>query len=237
MHSPKLTLCFVLLVSACGGGSSASFDKVYEGGQYHLGPVDYDETDFHNACAPSTKYSQQVRQAQGNMLAGVWNGLDDIGSFCDTCILVKTARGKEAVLRVVTYGATTTNSIDVSQNAFDDLNSGEFPREMTWQLTKCPDTGAVIYEFQTAANPDWTSLWVRNARVPLEKVEVKSAKHSSFTALERAADGTLTDNQGFGQGQFTIKLTGIDGSTYSDTFDWPANGLGGRTLVGEGNFD
>ncbi|HSI05896.1 MAG: hypothetical protein ACAI38_14050 [Myxococcota bacterium] len=236
MHSPKPILALALVMSACGG-SSATFDTVYEGGQYHLGPVNYDETHFHNACAPATKYSQQVRQAQGDMLAGVWSGLDDIGNFCDTCILVKTAQGKEALLRVVTYGDTTKNSIDVSQNAFDILNSGEFPREMTWQLTKCPETGGVIYEFQTAANEDWTSLWVRNARVPLEKVEVKSVKHASFTKLERAADGTLTDTQGFGRGQFTIKLTGIDGGTYSDTFEWPANGLGGRTLVGEGNFD
>lgn len=236
-HLVALLLAATLL--SCGGedGPPATFDTVYEGGEFHLGPVDYEETHFHNACAPSTKYSAQVRQAEGNMLAGLDASLPNVGGYCDACILVTTAKGKTALLRVVTHGGTTKNSIDVSQNAFDILDSGEYPRTMTWQFAKCAESGSVIYEFQTAANPDWTSLWVRNARVPLKKVEVKSVKHGTFTALERGNDGTLTDNAGFGQGQFTIKLTGIDGSEYSDTFDWPSGGIGGKTLTGKGNFE
>ncbi len=220
-----------------GGGATTTFDKVYEGGEFHLGPVDYEETHFHNACAPATKYSSQVRTAQGDKLAGLDAAIPNVGAYCDSCIKVTTAKGKEALLRVVTYGGTTANSIDVSQNAFDILNSGEYPRTMTWQFAKCPDTGPVIYEFQTAANPDWTSLWVRNARVPLKKVEVKSQKHAQFTVLERGGDGTLTDNAGFGQGSFTFKLTGIDDSTYEETLSWPSGGIGGKTITGKGNFD
>ena len=41
---------------------------------------------------------------------------------------------------------------------------------MTWQFAKCNDTGPMHYEFQTGSNPYWTSLWVRNARVPLTDV-------------------------------------------------------------------
>jgi expansin (peptidoglycan-binding protein) len=217
-------------------GGLTTYGQKYEGGQFHLGPVDYAETAFHNACAPGTKYASSVSQAEGNLLVGLWNGIPNVEGYCDACIYVLTAKGKSAILRVVTYGDTSTNSIDVSQQAFDILNSGEFPRAMTWQFAKCPDTGKVMYEFQTGSSADWTSLWVRNARVPLTKVEVQSANHASYAPLERGSDGTLTDNAGFGTGTFTIRLTGLDGKTVSDTFSWPAGGIAGKTLTGQGNF-
>jgi expansin len=241
-------LCVVsaLAAAACGGEddggdslsttSESTYGQTYTGGVYNLGPVDYSESHFHNACAPAEKYPSAVQKAEGDFLVGLWSGISNVASYCDACILVTTAAGKTALLRVVTYGATTTNSIDLSQNAFDALSSGEYPRTMTWQFAKCPDTGAVMYEFQTAANPDWTSLWVRNARLPLAKVEVQSAKHASFVELQRGTDGTLTDNGGFGTGSFTIRLTGIDGSTHSDTFAWPSK-IGGALLTGKGNLD
>ncbi len=229
--------------SAGNGGSGGStsddlYGQVYEGGEFHLGPVDYEETEWHNACAPLTKYAPAVRAAQGELLAGLWNGIPDVAGYCDACIQVTTAMGKSAVLRVVTYGDTSNNSIDVSPAAYEILNSGEYPRHMTWQLAKCPDTGAVFYEFQTGSSQWWTSLWVRNARLPLSKVEVQSANHAQYVELERGSDGTLTDAAGFGAGEFTIRLTAIDGSEITDTFVCPPdNGIAGQTMRGQGNFE
>ena len=77
---------------------------------------------------------------------------------------------------------------------------------------------------------------MRNARVPLSKVEVMSPNHAAFVALTRGSDGTLTDASGFGAGTFTIRLTGVDGQQVSDTFAWPAAGIAGQTLDGQGNF-
>src|SRR6185312_16248080 len=127
------------------------------------------------------------------LLAGLWDGIPNVAGLCDACITVTTGTGRTAILRVVTYGATSTNSIDVSPDAYTILNANEYPRTMTWQLAECPETGVVNYEFQTASSEWWTSLWVRNARVPLASVEVKSANHPSFVALTRGSDGTLTD--------------------------------------------
>lgn len=213
-----------------------SYGAPYTGGEFHLGPVDWDETKFHNACAPPTKYAASVRAAEGVLLAGLWSGLPNVAGYCDACIRVQTAKGKTAVLRVVTHGDTTKNSIDVSPEAFAILDSGEYPRAMTWQFVECPASGPVLYEFQTGANEWWTSLWVRNARVPLAKVEVKSKNHSAFVALARGTDGTLTDGSGFGKGPFTIRLTGVDGSTYEDSFEWPSPDIAGQRLTGKGNF-
>jgi expansin (peptidoglycan-binding protein) len=219
-----------------GGGVLVTYGPPYQGGQYNLGPVDYAETQFHNACAPSTKYDPRVQAVEGMLLAGLWDGIPNVAGFCDACIWVTTAKGKSAMLRVVTYGQTSTNSIDTSPDAYSILNQNEYPRAMTWQFAKCPDTGPMMYEFQTGSNQWWTSLWVRNARVPVEKVEVQSANHASFIELMRGTDGTLTDASGFGMGKFTIRTTGVDGTQVTDTFAWPSPGIAGAFLTGQGNF-
>ncbi|HEY1957051.1 MAG TPA: hypothetical protein VGH28_15635 [Polyangiaceae bacterium] len=219
-----------------GGGGAVLYGSAYQDGQYNLGPVDYAETQFHNACAPSTKYASDIQSVEGTLLAGLWNGIPNVQDYCDACVLITTGAGKSALLRVVTYGDTSNDSIDVSPDAYAILNSDEYPRAMTWQLAECPATGPMMYEFQTGSSEWWTSLWVRNARVPLAKVEVQSANHATWTALDRGSDGTLTDAAGFGAGTFSIRATGIDGSTVTDTFSWPSGGIAGQTLTGAGNF-
>lgn len=201
-----------------------------------MGPVDYSESAWHNACAPSTKYDPRVQAVEGTLLAGIWNGVPNYSADCDACILVKTAKGKSATLRVVTYGDTSNNSIDVSPEAYAILNSDEYPRSMTWQFTKCPNTGPLLFEFQTGSNEWWTSLWVRNPQVPITKVEVKSANHTSWIALTRADDGTLTDGSGFGAGPFSLRVTGMDGQQVVQDFPWPAAGIAGAFLTGTTNF-
>jgi hypothetical protein len=231
-----------------GGGSSGGpssggdagglvlYGQPYTDGQFNLGPVDYTESQFHNACAPTTKYDPRVQAAEGPLLAGLWNGLPNVGGDCDTCIWVTTGKGKSALLRVVTYGSTTTDSIDVSPSANAILDSGEYPRPITWQFAKCPASGPMLYEFQTGSNEYWTSLWVRNARVPLAKVEVESKNHATWVELTRGTDGTLTDASGFGVGNFTIRSTGVDGTTVVEMFTWPSSGIAGAFLTGTANF-
>lgn len=83
---------------------------------------------------------------------------------------------------------------------------------MSFSWVRCPEAGNVLLEFQDEANPYWTSLWVRNASLPLTKVEVKSANHAEFTELSRGTDGTFTDASGFGEGAFTLRVTASDDS-------------------------
>jgi len=246
MRSSLVLLLVPAAAAACGGGDDGgspvpdqlvTYGSPYTGGQFHLGPVDWEESQWHNACAPGGGYDGTIRALEGDYLAGLWNGIPDVAGLCDACIYVTTDQGKSALLRVVTYGDTSTNSIDVSPAAYAVLDSGEFPRSMTWQLARCNDTGAIHYEFQTGSNPWWTSLWVRNARVPIDRVEVTSVNHAQPITLARGSDGTLTDASGFGEGRFTITVVGIDGQTISDTFDWPAAGIAGQMLVGHGNLE
>jgi expansin (peptidoglycan-binding protein) len=200
-------------------------------GQYNLGPVAFTGS-FWNSCAP---YTAELESDVGSLLAGLAIAYNGDGSLCDTCILVETAKGKSVTARVITTGDThTVNDIDLSQAAYDAINSGEYPRSMTWQLVKCPDgAGPLRYQFQTQANADWTSLWVRNGRLPIRNVEVESPHHPSFAALTRGRDGTLTDASGFGGGPFTIRVSAEGGQVITDTF--PAI-TPGAVLTGASQF-
>jgi hypothetical protein len=185
------------------------------GGQYHLGPVDFAETEWTNACSPYPASLYSVTGLGGELLAGVSHTYSGGGSVCDACIKITTATGRTQVARVVTYG--DTSNLDVSPSVYQSLNTGEYPRSMSWEFTPCPTTSPLYYQFQTASSIWWTSFWVRNPKVPVTKVEVKSAKHSSFVELRRETDGTLNDDGGFGSGPFTLRITGMDGQVLTET--------------------
>jgi hypothetical protein len=240
-----------LALAACGGSDEDGGDEPGppttdaevlgepHAGQYHLGPVDFAETEWHNACAPGgMQYRSSLREPTGlggEYLAGVSNAHAAAGGVCDACILIKTGTGRSIVARVVTYGETNEpGDIDASPSVFEALNTDEFPRAMTWEFAKCPEAGPLRYEFQTEANPYWTSLWVRTPRVPITKVEVKSQNHASFFELRRAPDGTLNDDGGFGTGAFTLRITGMDGQIVTE--DFPSFSAG-ELVAGDAQFE
>jgi hypothetical protein len=202
--------------------SAATLGEPHEG-QYHLGPVDFAETEWHNACAPAGGYRNALRAdvgLGGEYIAGVSNEFSQSGGICDACILIETETGHSIVARLVTYGVEQApGDIDVSPSVYEAINEDEYPRTMTWSFARCPDAGNIQYEFQTEANIWWTSLWVRNPRVPIESVEVRKAGSDSFIELDRGTDGTLTDATGFGEGAFTLRITAIDGQVLEDDLD------------------
>lgn len=228
-------------LAGCGGGSGSPDSgpppvpsDVELGqkhvGQYHEGPVDFAETEWHNACAPSGGYKQELHGSvglSGEFIAGVSNELSQDGALCDACIRIDTDQDESIVARLVTYGEhQEPGDIDVSPSVFAAIHHGEFPRTMQWSLTPCPDAGNILYEFQSAANPFWMSLWVRNARLPIVRVEAKRSGESGFTELSRGTDGTLTRADGVGEGPFTLRLTAIDGQVLEDELDgWSPGGL------------
>jgi hypothetical protein len=193
---------------------ATTFDDVHEG-VYHLGPVDFAESEWHNACAPEGGYRGELYMSTGlggEYLAGVSNELSQGGGICDACILIETAMGESIVARLVTYGVEhAPGDIDVSPSVYAAINHEENPRSMSWRFAHCPEAGGnLAYEFKSGSNPWWTALWVRNPRVPVAKVEAKSGDQD-FVELVRESDGSLVDASGFGDGAFTLRITGLDG--------------------------
>jgi expansin (peptidoglycan-binding protein) len=190
-------------------------------GNYNNGPVDFAESKFHNACAPAEKYPAQIQQLYGPYLAGVDNSVGGDGSLCDACALVKTPMGKSVVVHIVTYGQSNgAGDLDLSPEAFNVLQEGSNlgMRSMTWQLARCPDKGNMYIEYQTGANPYWTSFWVRNARVPIASVESKKPGEGAFTKLNRTPDGPFTDGDGVGTDAFDLRITSVGGQAVTQTF-------------------
>jgi expansin (peptidoglycan-binding protein) len=225
----------VLGMFGCGGGNAEpepapvgppvtdaeTFGATYSG-SYHLGPVDWAETEWHNACAP---YPRALQTLTGVYLAGVDNSLAGDGSLCDACAKVTTRLGRSIVVRLVTYGVSNSpGDMDLSPEAFDAIHEQDpggtpaNPRPMTWQLAKCPESGNIYFQYQTEANVWWTSLWVRTGKLPIDRLEVRSANHASFFALARGTDGTFTDAGGFGEGEFELRVTGRGGQALSQSF-------------------
>jgi hypothetical protein len=200
---------------------AVSFGEEFSG-DYHIGPVDFAETEWTNSCSP---YPERIQELSGPYLAGVDVSLNGDGSLCDACALVTTRLGQSIVVRIVTTGFSgSSGDMDLSPEAYDAIyeldpqGTGADPRPMTWQLAECPDNGNIHLQYQTGAHTDWTSFWVRNGRLPIESVEVRSSRHSSFFALRREADGTFNDDDGFGEGSFELRITGMGGETVSQSF-------------------
>lgn len=245
MHRPtsNLSVAFaaiaILTSTSCGGGgTNPGLPITAEGvigsdhpGDYHLGPVDWAESQWHNACAP---YPSHIRTITGDMLAGVSNTIAAPGSLCDACIEVTTGTGKSEILRVVTYGVSNaTGDLDLSPEAYAALTSGEFPRSMSWHLVACDNGAPLFIQFQTQASQWWTSFWVRNPSMAIDHVAVQSANHPTFTNLTRGTDGTFTDVNGFGAGAFTLRVVGVTGAS----IDIPFTGVTAGALVeADGNI-
>jgi expansin (peptidoglycan-binding protein) len=215
------SLIAVWMLGACGaGGGGGGGDDAVLGeahtGQYQLGPVEWTGS-FHNACAP---YPDSIMQLDGDLLAGVSNEVGGDGSLCDACVQIDTALGHTITAHVVTYGVSNApGDLDISSAAFALISENEYPRDMTWRLVSCPVQGPIYVQMQTGANIYWSSLWIRNARLAVQSVAVKSANHPDFAPMQRGGDGTFTDGGGFGDGAFTLRVTAIDGSEVELAFD------------------
>jgi len=59
-----------------GDGGSVGAPRYFgaaHSGNFWLGPVDYTETQWHNACAPTNKYPAQIRTLYGDHIMGLAN--------------------------------------------------------------------------------------------------------------------------------------------------------------------
>lgn len=196
-----------------GQDGEIKYSEVFTGGMFHLGPVDWSESEWTNAFGP---YPKKIQQVEGTYLGGLELSHTQGGELCDACIQVNTNKGKSLILRIVTYGYTSKNSIDVSPEAYKILNSGEWPRNMSWYVTKCPDNGEnIYYQLHEDAHVYWISLWIRNIRIPLKNVVVISSKYPNGLQLKRKRDGTYSASGSF-NGSFKIRATAIDGQVITD---------------------
>jgi len=242
----RRTLLLVVVVSACGGGSGGtgkipvvvtdggtSYYGDSHSGNMWLGPVDYEETQWHNACGPEDgHYPALIQQLYGNYIMGLANEVElgnlvaGQGQLCDVCAEL-SANGKTLVAHVVTYGdeGGHADNIDVSPEIESALALGTNSAG-TWRLITCPTQNPIYYTFD---GRDWSNVWyfrvwIRNSRVPVAKVEYKLASSNWATADWQSDGAWQAANADFSSG-FSLRVTSITGGTIEDT------------LPGIGTFD
>ena len=136
---------------------------------------------------------------------------------------------------MVTYGDETgVDDIDVSPQVDSALGGGA-KRTLTWQFVSCPTVHPIYYTFDDRgwSNTWYFRVWVRNARVPVAKVEYQLAG-KGWASMNWQNDGAWeVDSRDFSAG-FSLRVTSIDGQTIEDaipgigTFD-PNAGVASKT--------
>jgi hypothetical protein len=192
-------------------------------GNFWLGPVDYSESKFNNACGPAQgTYPPFFQQLYGSYLMGLANEaklqalVAGNGQLCDVCAEL-VANGVTLVARVVTYGDETgPNDIDVSPEARAAL-AGDTNHTCVWRFVTCPTKNPIYYTFDDRewSNTWYFRLWVRNARVPVAEVEYRLGS-GAWAKLSGQSDGAWeADSRDFSAG-FTVRVTSIEGKTVED---------------------
>ena len=184
--------------------------------------MDYAETQWHNACAPSVKYPTGIQRLYGDYIMGLANevtlqGLTaGSGQLCDTCVEL-SANGKSLVAHVVTFGQETgPNDIDVSPQIDNALDAAA-GRTATWRFVTCPTIDPIVYTFD---GRQWSNIWffrvwVRNARVPVAKVEYRLGT-GSWATPDWQGDGAWQASGADFSGGFSLRVTSIDGQALED---------------------
>jgi hypothetical protein len=233
----RRTLLLVTMLAACGGGSgngpsipivAGDAGTTYYGdphsGNFWLGPVDYAETQWPNACGPANgKYPAAIQQLYGNYIMGLANEAQlgslvaGNGALCDVCAEL-TANGKTLVAHVVTYGdeGGHATNIDVSPEIESALSLATSSAG-TWRFVTCPTDRAIVYTFDGRewSNVWYFRVWVRNSRVPIAKVEYQLGA-KAWAPMTPQTDGAWEiDSQDF-SGGFSLRVTSIEGATIED---------------------
>lgn len=231
-------------IPVLGGQTGTRYFGDSHSGKFWLGPVDFAETEWNNACSPSNgPYPQGIQKLYGNYLMGVANEVKlgnlvaSKGQLCDTCAEL-SANGVTLIAHVITYGQETgPNDIDVSPEARDALH-GATNYQLTWRFVTCPTQSPVVYTFD---DRDWSNtwyfrVWIRNSRVPVAKVEYRLG-NKAYAAADGQSDGAWqAASADFSQG-FSLRVTSIEGATIEDTLPGIGTFDANAGIVSQGNFD
>lgn len=191
-------------------------------GNFWIGPVDYEETKFHNGCAPSVKYPAGIQRLYGKNIIGLANEmtLDSLtaseGQLCDVCAEL-SANGQTLIAHVVTFGQETgPTDMDVSLEV-DDKLQGSTGRSLTWRFVSCPITAPIQYTFDGRqwSNTWFFRVWVRNARVPVSKLEYRVGTGNWMPATWQSDGAFQASGSDFSSG-FSLRVTSIDRQSIED---------------------
>jgi expansin (peptidoglycan-binding protein) len=227
-----------------GTGDVILYGTPYANVNMWLGPVDYTESQWHNACGleDGSKYPAIIQQLYGSYIIGLDGGnIPNVASHCDNCAQL-TANGKTIIAHVVTYGEENGKyAIDLSPEARTALGLSDSNWTGTWQFCSCPTNGTPIYyQFDgrqwSPQNFWYMRIWTRNQRLPITKLETKLGS-GNWTSANQVSDGAWETQSGVDfSGGFQVRVTAADNQQLVDTIPAPASLNPANPVAGKANF-
>ncbi len=208
-----------------------------------LGPVDYAESQWHNACGleDGTKYPTAIQNLYGNYIIGLDGGnIPNVESHCDNCAQL-TANGKTIIAHIVTYGVENgVDAIDLSPEARSALGLSDSNWTGTWQFCSCPTNGtSIYYEFDSRQwNPQnfwYMRIWTRNQHLPVTLLETKIGSAAWVAASQQSDGAWQAPSADFSSG-FQVRVTAVDNQQLVDTISAPAGLNPANPVPGHANF-
>lgn len=143
-------------------------------------------------------------------------------AMCGACVRVTGPKGSVDI-QVVDQCPFDTNPIcyeghiDLNPAAFEQIGEiidGVIP--ITWQVISCAAPDPVRYTFKEGSSQWWTGVLVTNHRNPIVKFEIDTGG-GNFKEVPREGYNYFVDEDGFGTGPFTFRLTDTHGNTITDS--------------------
>ncbi len=227
-----------------GAGPVILYGSPYTDVNMWLGPVNYAESAFHNACGleDGTIYPTEIQNLYGNYIIGLdGENIPNVASHCDDCAQL-TANGKTIIAHVVTYGQENgVDAIDLSPEARTALGLSDSNWKGTWQFCSCPTNGTPIYyEFDSRQwNPQnfwYMRIWTRNQHLPVTLLETKIGS-AAWVRASQASDGAWETQSGvdFSVG-FQVRVTAVDSQQLVNTIPKPPTINPANPIAGQTNF-
>jgi hypothetical protein len=227
-----------------GGVGVILYGSPYTNVNMWYGPVDFAESEFHNACGleDGTIYPAVIQNLYGDYLIGLDGvNIPNVESHCDNCAQL-TANGNTIIAHVVTYGIENgVNAIDLSPQAQSALGLSSSNWKGTWQFCSCPTGGTPIYyEFDSRQwSPEnfwYMRIWTRNQRLPVTLLETKIGS-GSWVAASQESDGAWQTQSGVDfSGGFQVRVTAVDNQQLVDTIPAPTGLDPTQPVAGQTNF-
>jgi expansin (peptidoglycan-binding protein) len=214
-----------LVAALCGGGCGGAKGSPIPLGVAQSGIATYYTATGAGACSfDPTPNDLDVAAMNSAQYGG--------SAVCGECAAVNGPKGAVTVRIVDLCPECGTGHLDLSEQAFAKIaNVADGRVPITWQAVACQVQGPIAYHYQDGSSQWWTSLQVRNHRLPISKLELRMG--GAFFEVPRADYNYFVQAQGAGPGPLTVRITAIDGQTLTDTLPAAAPDV---TVTGGGQF-
>nr|WP_232380117.1 expansin EXLX1 family cellulose-binding protein [Polyangium fumosum] len=151
---------------------------------------------------------------------------------CGQCLEITGSEGTQVVMVADRCNDCPPDRLVINKPAFVKIAGTKAGKaEVTWKPVPCAVQGNLELRFKKTSSIHWTSIQVRNHRVPVKSVAFK--KGDAWVEMTRSDDNYFTAAKGVGSQSVTLRITGADGQTVEETV---AKWKDGETYKGTAQF-